>query len=166
MGQQGSLTRVWARKGTRPRAVRQQQFLYQYIFGAVCPSQGTCAAIVVPCANGACLTAHLEEISRYVPDGRHGVIVMDQAGWHVCKDLVIPENLSILHLPAYSPELNAQENIWQYLKQTALSNRVFKSAVDIIDACCQAWNDLAHNPSLITSIAFREWALLNVTYLS
>ena len=108
----------------------------------------------------------LEEISRHVvPEGRHGGIVMDQAGWHTCKELCIPENLSILHLPAYSPELNAQENIWQYLKQTALSNRVFKSAVDIIDACCQAWNDLALNPNLITSIASRDWTLLDVTHL-
>jgi len=63
VGQQGTQTRIWARKGTRPRVVKQQQFLCQYIFGAVCPTQKSCAAIIVPCANHHGLEEHLEEIS-------------------------------------------------------------------------------------------------------
>lgn len=82
IGQQGSLSRLWAQKGTHPRVVRQQQFMYQYIFGAVCPEAQTAAAIIAPTANGEVMQLHLEEISLHIPTGKHGVIVMDRAGWH------------------------------------------------------------------------------------
>ena len=160
IGQQGSLTRIWAPRGTRPRVVKQQQFLYQYIFGAVCPTQKSCAGIIVPHANGNALEIHLAEISYHVPPGRHAVVVMDQAGWHSTQKIIIPENISILHLPPYSPELNPQENIWRYLKDTYLSNQVFNSAEDIIQACVNAWNALANTPQLIASIALRDWTVI------
>lgn len=157
------MTRIWAIKGTRPRVIRQQQFLYSYIFGAVCPSQKKCAGIIVPCANGHALEEHLKEIAYHIPEGRHAVVIMDQAGWHATQKIKIPENISILHLPPYSPELNPQENIWRYLKDTFLSNRVFSSIEDIIDACTEAWNALANSPELIASIASRDWAEFPVT---
>ena len=163
VGQQGSLTRIWAPKGTRPRVVRQQQFMCQYIFGATCPSQKTGASIIVPYANSAAFEIHLEEISFHVPEGRHAVIIMDKAGWHSTKNIKTPQNISVLHLPAYSPELNAQENIWEYLKDNFLSNRVFESTKDIADACVNAWNKLIKNPDLIESITSREWTKLIVT---
>ncbi len=120
IGQQGSRTRIWAKKGTRPRVVKQQQFLYEYIYGAVCPGQKQCAAVVLPCANHEGLNVHLKEISVHVPQGRHAVIVQDQAGWHLKKDLCIPSNISILHLPPYSPELNPQEQVWS-ISKTSIS---------------------------------------------
>jgi transposase len=160
VGQQGSLTRIWAPKGTRPRVVRQQQFLYTYIFGAVCPSQGTCAGLILPHANGEGLELHLKEISYHVPEGRHAVVILDQAGWHKAQALKVPSNLSLLHLPPYAPELNPQENVWQYLKESALANRVFASSEHLIQACVQAWNLLT--PQLITSIASRNWAQISL----
>ena len=156
---------MWAQKGTRPRVVRQQQFLYQYIFGAVCPTQKTCAGIIVPFANGLALEEHLKEIAHHIPQGRHAVVIMDQAGWHSTKQIMIPDNISILHLPPYSPELNPQENIWRYLKDTFLANRVFGSVDDISNACVEAWNVLANSPDLIASIATRDWARIPDTYL-
>jgi len=158
IGQQGSQTRIWAKTGSRPRVVKQQQFLYQYIFGAVCPKKKQAAGIVVPYANQSSFSEHLKEISYHVPKGRHAVLVMDQAGWHKAKNLSIPENLSLLHLPPYSPELNPQEQVWQYLKNTYLSNRVFKSADAILEACCDAWKKFAEQPDLIHSMTQREWA--------
>lgn len=160
IGQQGSQTRIWAKRGTRPRVVKQQQFLYQYIYGAVCPSQKTCAALVLPYANQHGMQKHLEEISAHVPQGRHGVVVMDQAGWHQAKSLSIPKNLSILHLPPYSPELNPQEQVWYYLKDHYLANRVFKTQEEILNACCEAWNCFAQMPNLIASLTTRTWAQL------
>jgi hypothetical protein len=159
------LTRIWAIKGTRPRVVRQQQFLYQYIFGAVCPTQKTCAAIIVPIANGIALEEHLKEIAYHIPEGRHAVVIMDRAGWHLTQKIKIPVNISILRLPPYSPELNPQENVWRYLKDTFLSNRVFDSIDDITEACVEAWNALANSPDLIASIATRDWADISVAYL-
>jgi hypothetical protein len=83
---------------------------------------------------------HLQEISRMVTPGAHGIVVMDKAGWHTTAVLEVPANLSLLHLPPYSPELNPQENIWQFLRQTYLSNRVLDGYEAIVDACCKAWN--------------------------
>ena len=161
VGQQGSRTRIWAKRGTRPRVVKQQQFLYQYIFGAVCPSQQTAAAIVVPYANHHSFEEHLKEISNHVPTGRHAVVVIDQAGWHKTKKLNIPKNISILHLPPYSPELNPQEKVWQYLKDHFLANRTFDSLQEIIIESCNAWNQFATMPALIKSLTSRNWALIN-----
>lgn len=161
IGQQGSQTRIWAETGTRPRLVKQQQFLYQYIFGAVCPVQKICAGIVVPSANQEGFQRHLEEISYHVPKNRHAVVVLDQAGWHKANQVNIPVNLSLLYLPPYSPELNPQEKVWQYLKDTYLANRVFNTLEDIMHACCEAWSQFAKLPDLIHSLTNRQWAHIN-----
>ena len=70
----------------------------------------------------------------------------------------MPDNISLLPLPPYSPELNPQENVWQYLRQNYLSNRIFDTYDMIVDACCDAWNSLAAQPDRIASIATRDWA--------
>jgi transposase len=99
------------------------------------------------------------EISRCVRPGAHGVVTTDGAGWHQFGPrLKIPRNISLLHLPPYSPELNPQENIRQYLRQNYLANRVFETYEAIVDACCHAWNSLAAQPERITAIATRTWA--------
>lgn len=157
MGQQGSTTRIWAPKGTRPRAIKQQQFEYAYIYGAVCPAQQQAIGLVLPSANSAGMAAHLEAIAREIPEGRHGIIVIDGAPWHSHK-LEIPKNMTLLKLPPYSPELNPIEQVWQHLKQKRLSNRCFTGYDDIIDACCQAWNEFRANGSFIQSLCSRRWA--------
>ncbi|WP_456388292.1 transposase [Profundibacter sp.] len=83
---------------------------------------------------------------------------MDGAGWHKSGALNIPENLSILFLPPYSPGLNPTKNVWQYLRQTYLSNRVFETWEAIVDACCDVWNRLTAETGPIKSIATRNWA--------
>jgi transposase len=109
------------------------------------------------------MNLHLAEISRHVASGSHAVVVLDGAGWHQTGGrLNVPDNISLLHLPPYSPELNPAENIWQYLRQNQLSNRVFESYDVIVDACCNAWNDLAATPQLIKSIATRSWTSINL----
>jgi transposase len=74
----------------------------------------------------------------------------------------VPDNISLLKLPPYSPELNPVENIWQYLRQNKLSNRVFESYDAIVDACCEAWNALTAEKGRIQSIASRPWAAVNL----
>lgn len=161
VGQQGTLTRLWARKGTRPRAPKDCRYSSAYIFGAVCPARATGAALVMPHANTEAMNAHLVEISRYVAPDAHAILVLDGAGWHSSKSLVVPENVTLLPLPPYSPELNPVENLWQYLRQNKLSNRVFESYEDIVDACCTAWNSLIATPQRLVSITHREWAQVN-----
>jgi transposase len=158
VGQQGTLTRLWARKGSRPRAPKDCRYAWAYIFGAVCPARATGAALVMPYANTEAMTAHLAEISHHVAPGAHAVLVLDGAGWHGSKELKIPENITLMTLPPYSPELNPVENIWQFLRQNRLANRVFETYDVIVDACCAAWNALIESPDTIASISSREWA--------
>ena len=157
IGQQGTLTRLWAKKGTRPRVRRDQRRANAYIFGAVCPSRDTGAALVLPCANTESMNLHLAEISAVVKPENHAVIVTDNAGWHISKELKVPKNLSLMYLPPYSPELNAQENIWQYLRQNFLAGRIFETFSEITDACSNAWNALISETGRIKSIASRGW---------
>ena len=125
VGQQGTLTRVWARRGTRPRAPRDRRHAWAYLFGAVCPERAVGAALVLPYADAAATGLHLAEIGRHVAPGAHAVVVLDGAGWHGAGDLAVPENLTLLPLPPYAPELNPVENVWEYLRQNKLSHRVW-----------------------------------------
>jgi transposase len=93
-----------------------------------------------------------------VAPGAHTILMLDQAGWHVAKELRIPTNISLLPLPPRSPELNSQENIWQFMRQNWLSNRIFKSFDDIVDHCCYAWNTLIGQPWKTCPSARRDWA--------
>ena len=159
VGQQGTLTRVWARRGTRPRAPRERRYAWAYIFGAVCPERAIGAALVLPCANTAAMRLHLLEISRHVAPGAHAILVLDGAGWHGASNLAIPDNLTLLSLPPYSPELNPVENVWQYLRQNQLSLRVWPDYDAIVATCCRAWNTLMSMPDRLASITRRGWAI-------
>ena len=158
VGQQGTLTYVWAEKGSRPAALKDLRYEWAYLFGAVCAERGIGAALVLPQANTDAMSLHLAEISRHVAPGAHAVVILDGAGWHRTGGrLQVPGNLSLLRLPPYSPELNPVENIWQYLRQNQLSNRVFETYDAVVDACCDAWNALMQAPKRIRSIATRPW---------
>lgn len=158
VGQKGTLTRLWAKRGTRPRALRDTRYEWAYLFGAVCPERSVGAALVMPFANGAAMSAHLEEIARHIAADAHAVLVLDGAGWHISHDLKIPGNITLLPLPAYAPELNPVENVWEYLRENKLAHRLYDDYEAIVDACCQAWNDLIAMPDRIVSITQRGWA--------
>ena len=100
---------------------------------------------------------HLDEISLTVAPGAHAILILDQAGWHTTGKLRLPANISLMPLPPRSPELNPQENVWQYLRQRFLSNRIFDSYEVILTAVCDAWNALLSEPNRITSIGTRQW---------
>ena len=129
-----------------------------YLFGAICPARGVGAALAMPYADTEAMQAHLDEISSRVARGAHAVLLLDRAGWHTTDKLNIPKNMTLIFLPSRSPELNPVENIWQYLRANWLSNRVFETYDDIIEAACDAWNKLIALPDVITSIAMRNWA--------
>jgi len=135
-----------------------QRYENAYLFGAICPKRGTGAALMLPKANTHAMQLHVDEISKYVAREAHAVVLMDRAGWHRAGDLEVPKNLTIILLPSRSPELNPVENIWQYLRANFLSNRVFESYEAILDAGCDAWNQLIDRPDVITSIGMRKWA--------
>jgi len=107
---------------------------------------------MMPLANTEAMQMHLNEISRQVAHKAHAVILMDRAGWHTTEKLNVPKNLTIILLPSRSPELNPVENIWQYLRQNWLSNRVFDNYDAILDAGCDAWNKLIELPETILRV--------------
>jgi transposase len=88
----------------------------------------------------------------------HATLLMDQAGWHMTDALIVPDNISIIPLPAKCPELNPVENIWQFMRDNWLSNRIFQSYTEIVDLCCDAWDNLIAQPASIKSIGMRKWA--------
>ncbi len=149
----------WAKKGTRPRQPKDQRYGSCYIFGAVCPARDAGCALVMPYANTQAMQYHLDEISKNVTPGVHGVVLMDGAGWHKAHALKLPDNLSTVLIPPYSPELNPAENIWQFLRQAYLSNGIFETYEAIVEACCTAWNKLVAESGRIRSIATRKWAV-------
>jgi transposase len=113
---------------------------------------------VLPRCTSEAMTLHLAEISQAVAPEAHALVLLDKAGWHQSKRLIVPANITLMPLPAKAPELNPVENVWQFLRDNWLSNRVFRSYEDILDHCCAAWNKLTDQPWRIMSIGLREWA--------
>ena len=160
LGQKNPRTRRWARRGTRPRALADLRTKSAYLFGAICPEQGIGAAVVMPRADTHAMQHQLDEIARCIVPGAHAIVVLDQAAWHTTGKLRLPQNLSLLPLPPKSPELNPAENVWQFLRQNKLSNRIFDDYEAILTAACQAWNSLIADPARITSIRTRSSAAI------
>ena len=128
-GQHGTITRVWAKVGTRPRAIQQNQYDYLYVFAAVCPETGDAVGLIGPDINTSMMNAFLEQFSRELPADVHAVMVLDRAGWHTGKGVEVPANVTLVHLPPKSPELNPAENLWHYLRSHYWSNRMYKTGM-------------------------------------
>lgn len=158
IGQKNKLTRRWARRGTRPRAAHDQRTKWAYIFGAICPAEGKGAGLVMPWCDTQAMAEHLKVVSAEVAPGAHAILLLDQARWHVSKNLSVPDNITLVPIPPRSPELNPVENVWQFLRENWLSNRVFQSYDDIVAHCCESWKKLMDQPWRISSIGRRAWA--------
>ena len=154
------LTRVWARKGTRPRIPRDYRYGYVYLFSAACPETGDAVGHVCDKANAREMNRHLRDVGRELPDGKHAVMVLDGAGWHKSKDLEIPSNVSLLHLPPYSPELNPIETVFPVLKHRHFANRVFENAEHVRKTVTEVWDTFSHKTEEIMRITRRDWARL------
>ena len=157
VGQKGRLCHRWWRRGQRPPGRRDQRFESAYIFAAVEPATGAEVALVLPEATTVAMNLFLAEFGRRLPDGVHAALVLDGAGWHGAKELQVPANVTLVHLPPYSPQLNPVERVWLYLRERSLSLRVFKDHRAIVDACCQAWNRLAADPGRLRSLCDQPW---------
>ena len=107
----------------------------------------------MPRCDTEAMNLHLAEIATQIAPGAHAALLVDQAGWHLSGRLIVPPNITLIPLPAKCPELNPQENVWQFMRENWLSNRIFKSFDDIVDHCCDAWNKLTDQPWRIMSSA-------------
>ena len=163
VGQQGSITYVWARRGSRPPALRDNRHDSAWLFGAVCPRRAVGAAIIMPAVSSEAMAEHLAEISRQIRPRAQAVLVCDGAGWHQPGHrLPIPPNISLLKLPSYAPELNPIENVWAYLRSNHLSTRLWNSYAAILRDCASAWRTLMADRKRLRSITSREWATIRI----
>ena len=155
IGQQGTLTRVWARTGSRPAAVRQTEYEWVYLWAAVEPATGASVAMITPTVNTALMNTFLAGLSETMAPGEHAVLVLDNAGWHVARALRVPANVTLLFLPAYSPELNPAERLWAWLRSHQLSNRVFRDYDELLRETDRAW--LSLDADTIKSVCRCPW---------
>ena len=148
---------IWWKRGQRPPGLCDRRFTFAYIFAAVEPGTDNAFALMMPRADTEAMQAFLDRFSKTIADDEHVAMFADQAGWHIANDLEVPGNITLLQLPAYSPELNPVERLWLYLKQRFLSHRLLDDYDAIVDAACVAWNRLVAEAGRITSLCTYPW---------
>ncbi len=141
----------------RPPARRDRRFLSTYIFAAVRPGHDDAFALVPPEARAVTMDMFLAQFSETLSAGVHAVLMLDQAGWHGQAALQLPDNITLLPLPPYSPELNPVERVWFYLRERFLSFRLYRSEQAIVDALCAAWNALRDETGRLTTLTSYPW---------
>lgn len=149
------MSHMWAPKGSRPVVPLQNEYEWVYLYGAVNPLTGDSCARILPWANTDMMQIHLDALSEHVGAARHIVLVLDNAGWHGSKALDVPENITLLPLPPYSPELNPIERLWHWLKDHEFSNRVYPDYDLLADAVSNMWTTLT--PERIQSVCSCTW---------
>lgn len=149
-GQQGTTTKVWARTRSRPTAVRQTRYDWCYLYAAVEPASGASAALIAPNADTGTMNQFLKILDAERKPDEHIVLIMDGAGWHKSKALRLPDGITALLLPPYSPELNPTENLWHYMRSHYLSNRAYQNYDELLNAGTEAYRKLT--PELIKSV--------------
>jgi transposase len=151
-GQQGTLTRVWARRGSRPRRRRQNGRESLYVLTSTCAASGAAFGLVMPELNTAVVNQFLQEFSRQLAPGVRAVLLWDNAPYHVSGALAVPSNVSLIGLLPCSPELNPVENLWHYLRAHHWSNRVYVDYDALLEAATEAWCKVCLDPEKVRSI--------------
>lgn len=160
VGQKAKVGRRWAGKGSSPRVLVHGGFKSVWLFGAFCPERDIGVAILVESVSAEAMNAHPAAISQAVLPGHHAAVLIDNAGFHAkAKKLVVPANLTLVPIPAHSPELNPGEEVWHFLKAGPLLHQVYRSVEEIMDKCCAAWRSLIDAPGRIRSLCSYPWLI-------
>ena len=110
--------------------------------------------LILPYCNTECMNVFLEEMSKqYLEDDI--LMVCDGAAWHKSNAMKVPENITLLNIPPYTPEMNPIEQIWRELRTQGFRNEVFKTLEKVVDRLCETINNLS--PEMISSITCRDW---------
>ena len=143
---------MWALRGSRPRVIRQTEYQNLHIFAAVCPKTGQAEGMFIEGLNSEVMSCFLDQISKGVEEKKHLILILDRAGYHLSKRLKVPENMTLIYLPAYSPELNPVENLWHYLRSHHWSNRYYKDMTSVEEAAQQGWENVCFDENKIKTI--------------
>jgi transposase len=141
----------WAPAGVRPRVASQLIREYTYLYGAVCPKDGTCVFLIMPASDTECFQIFLDILAKKF-SRQYILLLVDGAPNHHCDDLVIPANIMLHFLPPYSPELNPQENLWDEIREKIFKNYALKSMDEVCDKLVEAALYIERNPELVKSI--------------
>jgi transposase len=141
----------WAATGTRPEVASQLIREHIYLYGAVSPKDGTCIYLIMPTSNTACFQAFLNVLARKFAS-QDILLVLDGAPNHRCGDLALPDNIALLFLPPYSPELNPKENLWDEIREKIFKNYARKSIDAVRAKLKQAIHYVERNPKTVKSI--------------
>jgi transposase len=141
-----------AAKGVQPVCTFQQVFQYTYLFGSFSPVTGDRFLLEMPCCNADIFQQYLNLFSEYNKE-EYKIIVLDNGAFHKAKKLIIPDNIALLFLPPYSPELNPAEKLWQQIKRK-FTNKHFDSLNQISDFFTQALNHIT-STNIINTCAYK-----------
>ena len=146
---------IWALPRVRgARAGRHHIREYRYVYGAVDPMDAESFFLVMPYCNTECMQVFLNQLRSTFPDDII-VLVCDGAAWHKSGTLEVPEGISILHIPPYTPEMNPIEQIWRELRTRGFRNEVFATLEKVVDRLCKTINHLSRYT--VMSITQRKW---------
>ena len=145
--------RAWAPPGVRPRAPRQLVREYTYVYAAVAPAEGKMTSLILPTANTMMMQLFLEHVSRTFAE-YFIVMQVDRAGWHEAKALMVPDNIRLIPQPAYSPELNPVEHLWEELREKHLANLALPTLDDVVDRVCTGLQQLEATPERLRSMTY------------
>jgi transposase len=141
-GQKGRVCHRWFTRGQRPPGLCDQRYSWTHLFAAVRPATGESFALVLPEVSTKAMNAFLAQFAATLANDEQAIMVLDRAGWHTAKALVIPSKVTLVWLPPYSPEINPVERVWLYLREKHWSHRLLDTGDAIVDALCRAWNAL------------------------
>jgi putative transposase len=161
IGQKGRVCHRWYTKGQRPPGMADQRFTFAYIFAASEVETDNAFALIMPEVHTEAMQLFLDRFAKMIPETDHVALFLDRAGWHGSAGLKVPDCITLVPLPAYSPELNPVERIWEYLKERYLSHRLFDDYDAIVEAATRAWNKLTAEMGRLASLTWLPWASQN-----
>lgn len=141
----------WAPGKVRPRVAAQLVREYIYLYGAVCPQDGTCVFLILPASDAECFQIFLNNLGKKFA-GQDILLILDGAPNHSSDNLVIPGNITLQFLPPYSPELNPKENLWDEIREKIFKNYALKSMEEVQQKLEEAVLYLKRNRRLVKSI--------------
>ena len=159
MGQKGRTCHRWYERGVRPPGPADRRFASLYLFAACRPGTDQAFALALPEATTKTMNLFLDGFARQLEPGIHAALILDRAGWHGAAALEVPANVTLVHLPPYSPELNPVERVWLYLRERFLSHRVLADYEAVLDTACDAWNALAGEIGRLASLTAYPYLL-------
>ncbi len=157
-GRISDIRRCWAPKPLRPLCQAMLTHQYTYAYSAVDVCSGETDSLILPHVNTACMQLFLDEVSARHPNERI-VMVIDGAGWHRAHALKVPQNIHLLRLPPYAPELNPVEHVWDEVREKFFHNRVFPSLKALERHLMRALQSLERNPHTVASIVSWPWII-------